>query len=91
MSDALPFGERLMLHWWHFKAWFHRCPECGHRPDEHHDSTGPRWEDDKVAAMLGIGQYGCRRCGHGAIEGRDAAATTLYQPKNDINDRWYPR
>jgi DNA-directed RNA polymerase subunit N (RpoN/RPB10) len=64
----------LWLRWWAFKAWFHRCPECGHRLDKHYDSTGPRWEDDKTAHMLGIGKYGCRRCGHGAVEERDAEA-----------------
>jgi hypothetical protein len=64
----------LWMRWWEFKAWFHRCPECGHRPDRHYDSTGPRWDDDKTAAMLGIAQYGCRRCGHGSIAERDADA-----------------
>ena len=63
------------LGWWEFKAWFHRCPECGHRPDKHYDSKGPRWEDDKIAAMLAIGQYGCRRCGEGSIAERDARVT----------------
>lgn len=66
-------GVPLWLRWWSFKAWFHRCPECGNRPDRHYDSPGPRWEADRIARLLGIGQYGCPRCGHGAIEQRDAA------------------
>lgn len=70
--EALPLRDRIWLRWRKFKAWFHRCPECGTRPDDHYDA-GPRWEDDKIALMLGIGQYGCRRCGHGAIEERDRA------------------
>lgn len=74
MSEYIP-EEPLWLRWWAFRAWFHRCPECKHRPDRHYDSIGPRWEDDKIARMLGIGQYGCRRCGHGSIEERDAART----------------
>jgi hypothetical protein len=69
-------SEPLWLLWWRFKAWFHRCPECGHRPDGHHSSGAPRWEDDRIARMLGIGQYGCRLCGHGAIAERDAKATS---------------
>lgn len=60
--------------WWKFKSWFHRCPECGKRPNGFDDASMPRWENDKVAAMLGIQQYGCRRCGGGAIEGRDRIA-----------------
>jgi hypothetical protein len=59
--------DRLSLRWWKFRTWFHRCPECKHRPDRHFDGSAPRWEDDKIAKMLGIGQYGCRRCGHGSI------------------------
>ncbi len=31
----------------------------------------PLWREDKVAQMLGIEQYGCSRCGHGAIAERD--------------------
>jgi hypothetical protein len=60
------------MRWWEFTCWFRRCPECGHRPDRHDDNIGPRWEDDAIARMLGIGQYGCRRCGQGAIAERDA-------------------
>ena len=67
-TDRMP----LWLIWWEFKARFHRCPECGHRPDRHYGSAAPRWENDKIAAMLGIGQYGCRRCGNGATSERDA-------------------
>jgi len=70
----------LWLRWWKFKAWFHRCPECKHRPDRHFDSPGPRWEDDKIAQMLGVGKYGCRRCGHGAIAERDAATPSEATP-----------
>lgn len=33
----------------------------------------PFWCDDKVAAMFGVAQYGCPRCGRGSIEQRDAA------------------
>jgi DNA-directed RNA polymerase subunit N (RpoN/RPB10) len=64
----------LWMYWWELRMRFHRCPECGHWPDRHYDSIGPRWEDDKVAQMLGIAQYGCRRCGEGSIEERDGAA-----------------
>ena len=49
-------GIPMWLRWWQFKAWFHRCPECGHRPDRHYDSGAPRWENDKIARMLGIGR-----------------------------------
>ena len=66
-EDGLRMSERLRLLWWKALAWLHRCPECGHRPDGHKDWM-PRWEDDRTARLLGIGQYGCRRCGHGAIE-----------------------
>lgn len=31
----------------------------------------PLWKDDTTAAWLGIGRYGCRRCGWRAIEERD--------------------
>jgi hypothetical protein len=31
----------------------------------------PRWEDDKIAAMLGVAHYGCPSCGFGAIKERD--------------------
>jgi hypothetical protein len=34
----------------------------------------PFWADDKTAQMLGIAQYGCRRCGRGAIAERDSDA-----------------
>ncbi len=56
---------------WKLGRWLHRCPECGHRPDGHEDGSMPRWEDDLVAKTLGVAQYGCRRCGNGAIEERD--------------------
>lgn len=45
----------------------HRCPECGVRPDPHWRSMAPRWDEDRVAAMLGVGHKGCRRCGNGAV------------------------
>jgi hypothetical protein len=32
----------------------------------------PFWRDDKVAQMLGVAHYGCRRCGRGAIEEQNA-------------------
>jgi hypothetical protein len=66
--------DRVWLRWWAFKCWFYRCPECGHRPDRHY-GLGPRWEDDKIARMLGVGQYGCRRCGAGAVKERDTRVT----------------
>lgn len=56
------------VRWWQFIWWFRRCPECHRRG---YGNVGPRWEDDKVAQMLGIAQYGCPRCGKGAIEERD--------------------
>jgi hypothetical protein len=68
----MPLGDWLRLRWWRFLDHFHRCSECGHWPDAHRDHIAPRWEDDKTAAMLGIGRYGCRRCGHGAIEERNS-------------------
>lgn len=81
LGDIEIGGEPLWLRWWKFKARFHRCPECKHRPDRHYGDFGSRWEDDKVARMLGIGQYGCRRCGHGAIADRDAASTRVLPPE----------
>jgi hypothetical protein len=36
----------------------------------------PFWCDDKTANMLGVAQYGCRRCGHGAMQQRPAAHRT---------------
>lgn len=33
----------------------------------------PYWREDQTAQMLGVAQYGCPRCGRGAIEERDAA------------------
>ncbi len=74
-SDASK-REPMWLRWWGFKTWLHRCPECGHRPDRHYESIGPRWEDDRVAQMLGIAQYGCRRCGHGASAERAETRAT---------------
>lgn len=35
----------------------------------------PFWCDDKVAQMLGVAQFGCRRCGRGAIAERDRLTT----------------
>jgi hypothetical protein len=67
----MPFGDWVRLRWWRLLDHFHRCSECGHWPDAHRDGIAPRWEDDKTAHMLGIGRFGCRRCGHGAIEERD--------------------
>jgi hypothetical protein len=32
----------------------------------------PFWRDDKTAQMLGVSQYGCWRCGYGAIRERDS-------------------
>ena len=43
--------------------WLFRCPECHTRPDRHRWSTAPRWDRDKVAAMLGIVEGRCPRCG----------------------------
>jgi len=31
----------------------------------------PRWENDQIAKMLGVAQYGCPSCGYGAIKERD--------------------
>lgn len=31
----------------------------------------PFWRADKTAALLGVGQFGCPRCGRGAIKERD--------------------
>jgi hypothetical protein len=43
--------------------WLFRCPECHTRPDRHRWSKAPRWDHDKVAAMLGIVEGRCPRCG----------------------------
>lgn len=32
----------------------------------------PFWRDDRVAQMLGVAEFGCPRCGRGAVEERDA-------------------
>ena len=73
-QDGMSFREVLLLNWHDLKAWFRRCPECRHRPDQHDDRIAPRWEDDVPARMMGIAKYGCPRCGHGCIEERDAAS-----------------
>jgi hypothetical protein len=75
--DRMPVGDLARLRWWRFLDHFHRCSECGHWPDAHRDGIAPRWENDKVAHMLGIARYGCRRCGHGAIEERDSRAAVI--------------
>lgn len=31
----------------------------------------PFWRDDQVAQMLGVAQFGCHRCGRGAVGERD--------------------
>lgn len=36
----------------------------------------PFWRDDNVAKMLGVAQYGCPRCGRGAIKERDRRGAT---------------
>lgn len=36
-----------------------------------HRIRAPFWADDPVAQMLGVAQYGCRRCGRGMTEQRD--------------------
>lgn len=69
LEQPLPLRLRLQLHWWHLRAWFGRCPECRQRG---YLGNGPRWEDDKVAQMLGVAAYGCPCCGKGAVEERDA-------------------
>jgi hypothetical protein len=55
------------------RAWWHRlvCPARSRW--RRYRYAQPFWRDDKVAAMLGIGQYGCRRCGRGAVAERDRA------------------
>jgi hypothetical protein len=63
---------RWEMRWWKFKALFKRCPECHHWPDTHDDKYS-RWEDDRVAQMLGSAKYGCPRCGNGCTEEREAA------------------
>jgi hypothetical protein len=52
------------------RAWWHRlvCPARSRW--RRYRYAQPFWRDDKVAAMLGIGQYGCRRCGRGAVAER---------------------
>jgi hypothetical protein len=37
----------------------------------------PFWRHDKTAQFLGVAQYGCWRCGRGAIEERDAGTAAL--------------
>jgi hypothetical protein len=60
----------LRLRWWALRRTFRRCPECHRRG---YGAAAPRWAQDPVAQMLGIAQYGCSRCGKGAIEERDRA------------------
>lgn len=72
-SAELPLRLRMQLHWWHLRVWFGRCPECRQRG---YLGNGPRWEDDKVAQMLGVAAYGCPCCGKGATEERDAKEGT---------------
>jgi hypothetical protein len=43
----------------------------------------PFWRDDKTAQMLGVADFGCPRCGHGAIAERD---TTHPQPDRPGTD-----
>lgn len=50
----------------------------------------PDWRDDKTAQMLGVAQYGCPRCGRGAIENRDAVASAL-APIESLSDLWAGR
>lgn len=67
-DERLTLGQRLQLRWWGIRAWFRRCPECRVRG---YGGNAPRWEDDKIAQMLGVATYGCPCCGNGAIEERD--------------------
>ena len=69
-ESRLSLSQRLQLRWWGARAWLRRCPECRVRG---FGGNAPRWEDDKIAQMLGIATYGCPCCGEGAIEERDAA------------------
>lgn len=46
----------------------------------------PFWRDDKTAQMLGIAQYGCRRCGRGAAAGVAAESTRPIPPAEDYPD-----
>lgn len=66
----LTLADVINLRWWATRAWFRRCPECGARGRG--NSPAPRWEDDKIAQMLGVAAYGCPRCGQGSVEERDA-------------------
>lgn len=61
--DYLPLEDRVRLRWWKVQGWFRRCPECGQRG---YSTVAPRWEDDKVAHMLGLindDHCRCRCCG----------------------------
>lgn len=69
-ADTLPLSDWLLLRWWKVRDWLRRCPECGERG---YGGKAPRWEDDKVAQMLGIAHFGCPCCGKGAVKERDAA------------------
>lgn len=60
-----PLRERIWWFWWvrwyHVWRWLHRCPDCGQHG---WDPQTPRWEDDKVAQMLGLLHSDrCRACG----------------------------
>lgn len=70
MTENMGPALWMRLRWWRIRAWFRRCPECRRRG---YGTATPRWSDDPVAQMLGIAQYGCPRCGKGAIEERDRA------------------
>lgn len=68
MKERLTFNDRMHLRFHKELTRWRRCPECGERG---YGTSAPRWEDDKVAQMLGIAHKGCPCCGHGSVgEGR---------------------
>lgn len=70
-----PLTLRVQIRWWALRAWFRRCEECSLRGRSEY---GPRWEDDKVAQMLGIAHLGCPACGKGAIAERNGPRVDVY-------------
>ena len=76
------FKIAMRMRWWKFKSYFRRCPECKNWPDQH-DNDMPRWENDKIAKMLGSAKFGCPRCGHGSTEERQGTERLLEAIQNE--------
>ena len=61
-DDRLTFSEWCYIHRGRLWNRLFRCPACGRRPRR--DPVVPRWDEDKVARMLGLSVEGhCGDCG----------------------------